>query len=80
MNLAAPKAEQNDTQRAGQRASRSRVSGEFSRFATFAVHTRFEAVQWFTTDAETLDALGMPSVIRQAASFGEAVATLGGGR
>jgi hypothetical protein len=37
----------------GERASRKCVFGECSRFAVYASHTRFDAVEWFVTDAET---------------------------
>ena len=55
----------NDARRAGQVAGGEEVFGEFSRFKVFAVHTRFDAVQWFVTDAEKVDDAGLPAVIRQ---------------
>jgi hypothetical protein len=53
---------------AGRRASLKTLFGHNSRFALFAVHTRFDAVQWFVTDAEKPDADGTPSVVRQEVS------------
>ena len=46
------KVEANDPKRAGRNASKTKYFGEFSRYAVFAVHTRFDAVSWFVTDAE----------------------------
>lgn len=60
----------NDPQRAGQRASRVALFGERSRYLIGAVHTRFDAVVWLVTDAETEDTeTGLPCVIRQASSL-----------
>lgn len=55
----------NDPSRAGQRASRRALFfGPHKRFAVYAVHTRFEAVQWFVSDAETPDLeTGLPASI-----------------
>ena len=47
--------------------------GDFSRYAVAPVHTRFDAVEWFVWDAHRLDDAGLPEVIRQAESFGDAV-------
>lgn len=71
-------AEANNPKRAGQNASNGwALFGENSRFKLFAVHTRFDAVQWFVTDAEkpAVDARGnsSPSVIRQEATKEAAV-------
>lgn len=60
---------------AGQMASRRKfLFGYGSRYALYAVHTRFDAVQWFVADAEVPDELtGLPSIIRQEASPEEAM-------
>ena len=54
----------NDPRRKGQRASKAFRVGEFGRYAVYAVHTRFDAPQWFVADAE-IDDGGMPAIIRQ---------------
>lgn len=69
----APKADKNDARQAGRQASAKVLFGENSRFAAFAVHTRFESVQWFVADAERPDDLGLASVIRQEPTFDAAV-------
>lgn len=62
---------------AGSPASNKESFGEFSRYAVMAVHTRFDAVQWFVFDAETTDELtGLPAVIRQEDTLESAVAGL----
>ena len=76
MSLFNVTAEANNPHFAGRHASATVLFGECSRFALFAVHGRFDAVQWFVTDAERQDELGFPLVIRQAASPAEAVAGL----
>lgn len=58
----------NDPSKKGQLAARKRTFGDFSRYAVAPVHTRFEAVEWFVWDAETVGADGLPEVIRQEAS------------
>ena len=60
----------------GSIVGRKEFFGEFSRYAAFQVATRFGDTQWFVTDAERLDDLGLPAVIRQAASRAEALAGL----
>lgn len=50
--------------------------GDHGRFAVAAVHTRFDAVEWFVWDAEETDDLGLATVIRQAATREAAVAGL----
>ena len=63
--------------RAGELATRKEFFGQHQRYAVAAVFTRFEAVQWFTWDAETPEAgTGFASAIRQAATKAEAVAGL----
>ena len=67
----------NEPTMAGRLAGRKRFFGDYSRYAVFPVHTRFEAVEWFVADAEVTDEVtGLPAVIRQAASEAEAVAGL----
>lgn len=65
-------AQTNNPNRAGENASfgQKLLFGPFSRYAVYAVHTRFDAVQWFVEDAEQEDEnTGGPAVIRQADSF-----------
>ena len=77
MIQSAPQFSRNDSRRAGQLASRKNTFGEHSRYAVAAVHTRGDAVEWFVWDAEKVDPiLDLPAVVRQAASFAEAVADL----
>jgi hypothetical protein len=68
----------NDPARAGKTASRRMYFGDLSRFAVYAIHTRHEAVTWIVTDADTPDPLfpDFAAIIRQAASFQEAIAGL----
>lgn len=49
----------------GQLAAPKKLFGEHNRFAIAPVHTRFDAVQWFIWDADTIDSDGNPDVIRQ---------------
>ena len=60
----------------GSLATRKETFGPFGRFAVAAVHTRFDAVEWFVWDAETADDLGFAAVIRQEATREAAVAGL----
>lgn len=58
----------------GQLASKKVLHGENNRYATFAVHTRLEAVQWVTADALRMDdKTGLPEIIRQTTTFEEAL-------
>jgi hypothetical protein len=66
----------NNPRKAGQLASDKKIFGQNSRYAVAAVHTRFDAVQWFVWDAERLDELDIPSVIRQEETYDNAVAGL----
>jgi hypothetical protein len=70
--MKAPNAKPNDKKKAGEKASKTVLFGEFSRYAVYAVHTRFSSVVWFVTDAET-DPTTMPQVIRQAETFEAAI-------
>ena len=65
----------NNTELRGQRASRTVVFGEFSRYCLFAVHVREgNRVMWMVEDAETVDPeTGLSEVIRQAWTPFEAV-------
>jgi len=47
----------NDHSKKGQLACRKELFGGNSRYAVFAVHTRFDAVEWVVADAETIDPL-----------------------
>lgn len=62
---------------AGKLVSTKALFGADSRYAVGAVHTRFDAVEWFVWDAETPDTItGHAGVIRQAATKEEALAGL----
>ena len=64
----------NNPERAGQRASRKVLFGEFNRYAVWAVHTRFDRVCWMVADAQVIDPVtGGPDIIRQADTQAEAV-------
>jgi hypothetical protein len=65
----------NDPSRKGECAAKKRLFGDCSRYAVAPVHTRFDAVEWFVWDAEHpwIGEYG-PEVIRQAASFEDAMA------
>lgn len=66
----------NRPQFAGYAASSFVLFGEYDRYKVQAFHTRFDAIEWHVTDAETLDDLGLPTIIRQAPTFEQAVAGL----
>jgi hypothetical protein len=66
----------NDASKAGQRAARAKLFGDFSRYAVAPVHTRFDAVSFFVWDTESLDDLGMPRVVRQETTLEQAIARL----
>lgn len=57
----------------GDRISPKVIFGICSRYAVYAVRTRWNTITWFVDDAEQYDGLGLPEVIRQAESFEEAV-------
>lgn len=63
-----PHSIKNDPSKAGKRARKIETFGEFSRFAIYPIHTRFEAVCWIVLDALIVDEFGLASVIRQASS------------
>lgn len=70
-----PKVHPNDPNRAGQQASVKVLFGEHNRYAVYAIHTRFDRVQWFVDDAETyIDC--KPEIVRQDFDFQKAIAGL----
>lgn len=70
-----PKMLSSRNDRPGSLASAKTLFGENSRYAVFAINTRFGHHHWMVTDAEQGDEItGRPLVIRQADSFEEAVA------
>jgi hypothetical protein len=71
-----PTADKNNPAFAGRLASDKVLFGECSRYALFAVHTRGDSVQWFVADAESADDMGLPRIVRQAATPEQAVAGL----
>lgn len=71
-----PNAKPNDPGKAGQRASKPTTFGPNSRYAVYAIHTRFDAVAWVVADAEQPDDLSLPSIIRQEPSYESAIAGL----
>lgn len=69
----APACEPNDKSRAGQKAS---AEIKYGQFRTYAVHTRFDSVQWFTVDDSDLLTAhldGGTAVVRQCDTFAEAI-------
>lgn len=69
-----PKEVVNDAEKRGQLAAPKVLFGELSRYAIAPIHTRFGTIVWFVWDAEkTLEETHMADVIRQEASFEEAV-------
>jgi hypothetical protein len=71
-----PVPDKNDARFAGRLASEKVLFGECSRYALYAVHTRGDDVQWFVADAESVDDMGLPRIIRQANTPEQAVAGL----
>jgi len=70
--------EPNNPARAGCLASRPFNHGPFGRYRIAAVHTRFDAVEWFVWDAETPDEDGYATVVRQEPTKEAALASLTG--
>lgn len=68
------KVSSNNANMKGSLAGRKVLFGDCSRYAVAPIHTRFDEVEWFVWDADKLDNLGIPEVIRQALTFEEAVA------
>lgn len=73
--MQAPESQKNDPSKKGQKASKVLIHGAFNRYATYAMHTRFEAVTWITEDAEQKDenCENLPKVVRQSNTFTEAI-------
>ena len=46
----------------GRRAGKARFYGPHKRFALYPIHTRFDAVAWVVSDAETMDNDGLPEI------------------
>jgi hypothetical protein len=67
-----PKHAANNPNLRGQHASNSLLFGEHDRYAVYAIHTRFDSVQWFVADAMVNDN-GLPEIIRQDNDFDNAV-------
>jgi hypothetical protein len=65
----------NNPTKAGQPASDKVIFGDYSRYALYAIHTRFDCVWWIVQDAETLDPIvpDMPAIIRQELRFEDAI-------
>lgn len=70
-----PFTQKNNHEKAGQKASQKLTFGPFSRYAVYAVHTRFNNVMWFVEDAEqTCEVIPEQlKVIRQEWDFKDAV-------
>lgn len=66
---------QNDPTKAGRLAGPVEVLK--GRYQLFPIHTRFDAISWFVTDMEKIDALGFDEVIRQAPTREQALIGLG---
>jgi hypothetical protein len=50
----------------GQLACKKELFGGFSRYAVYAVHTRFDRVEWQVADCDVIDPVtGGPGIIRQ---------------
>lgn len=65
----------NDSSKAGQRATVKIIFGDYSRYALYAIHTRFDSVCWIVQDAEQLDPIvaDMPAIIRQELKWEDAI-------
>jgi hypothetical protein len=46
----------------GKRAGKATFYGPFKRFAIYPIHTRFDAVAWVVSDAETTAEDGLPEI------------------
>jgi hypothetical protein len=74
--MKAPKTIPNNNDHAGRPASDKVTFGPWHRYCVYAIHTRFDNILWFVTDAEKIDALGYHDVIRQEDTFDAAIAGL----
>ena len=64
----------NNHKLAGQRINKKELFGPFCRYAVYAIHTRFDYIEWIVTDAEKIDELtNLPAIIRQAKTKEEAM-------
>lgn len=64
----------NDPAKAGKLASMLQHVGPEGRYAVFAIHTRFDAVEFMVEDNEVLcPETELPAIIRQAPTYEEAV-------
>ena len=64
----------NKPELAGTIASKKTLHAPRSRFATYAVHARFDAVEWLVADAETKDPLtDLPAIVGQHDTEGQAL-------
>jgi hypothetical protein len=72
------KHQRNDPLKAGQPASDKVIFGDYSRYAVYAIHTRYDCVWWIVQDAEQLDPIvaDMPAIIRQELTFEDAISGL----
>ena len=68
-------AEKNNPKQAGQRASEKAFS-ECYRYAFFAIHTRFDAVQWLVADVDRQDQVTSKAEIVMQGTYAECVAYL----
>lgn len=74
ITLAALRAQPNNPNRKGELASRKITFGPWSRYAVYAIHTRFDSVQFIVADAEVMDGVtNRPSVIRQSDTLEQAL-------
>ena len=64
-----PSHEENSPGKAGSLASDKILFGECSRYAVYAVHTRFNKVMWFVDDADQKGEDGFAKTIRQDFDF-----------
>lgn len=73
----APACSCNNPAYAGFDASKRVYFGEYGRYSAFAIHTRFDSVQWLVADAESPEPrTGIPSIVRQCETFEDAVRDL----
>lgn len=67
----------NDSEKAGQLATRKEIFGAHSRYAIAAVHTRFGELCWVVWDTEAADPEeGLAKIVRQAKTKAEALSGL----
>lgn len=67
----------NDSEKAGQLATRKELFGDHNRYSIAAVHTRFDAVVWVVWDAEEAEPEnGLAGIIRQESTKEKALSGL----